>query len=316
MKIIGAGMAGLLAANMLRRHHPVVYERKEGLPFNHSAVLRFRNEAISRATGIPFKKVTVHKAMVSVDGECLVDRIDLRLSNMYAQKVSGAVITRSIMNLEPVERFIAPGNFIEQMASSLNIEFNTDGRFGINTIGEEGNHEPTISTIPMPILMDAVAWHPKPEFSTNPIWTVVAKIEEPRVDVYQTLYFPAHSMPIYRASLTGSQLIMEFIRDPGCEGIHDQIMLVARVLENFGIRHAVVGEVEIKKQHLGKIAPVDELSRKNFIFTMSDKHHIYSLGRFATWRQILLDDLVQDIQFIEDFITQRDLYAVQKSIIR
>jgi hypothetical protein len=220
------------------------------------------------------------------------------------------------MNLEPVERFIAPANFVEQMANSVTVCFGEDGRFCIDHMEEKNQYTPVISTIPMQVLMDSVAWEPKPLFSSSPIWTMVAKIEEPRIDVYQTLYYPGLSMSIYRASLTGNQLIMEFIRDPGCESVHDQIMMITRVLENFGIRHAVAEEVEIKKQHLGKIFPVDELTRKNFIFQMSDKRHIYSLGRFATWRQILLDDLVKDIQFIEDFITQRDLYAVQKSIIR
>jgi hypothetical protein len=315
MKIIGAGMAGLLCANMLRRHKPVIYEKKESLPSNHSAVLRFRNETISRATGIPFKKVLVHKGIMTPEDE-LVTKSNLRLSNMYAQKVSGAVIARSILNMDPVERFIAPAYFVQQMASSVEIEFGMELADAMWFKEGEDPKEPIISTIPMPALMKVIDWTPVPEFKFSKIWTLNAVISSPEMDVFQTIYYPDPDVSIYRASITGNHLTCEFIREPGLDAEDKLHSGIRRVLAHFGISEAAIASCEMKVQPFGKITPINELQRKQFIFQNSDEHHIYSLGRFATWRNIILDDLVNDIQFIEGFITQRDLYSASKSLTK
>ena len=57
MIIYGAGMGGLLTANMLRRYNPTIKEAQPSLPNNHDALLRFRSDKVAIATGIPFKKV-------------------------------------------------------------------------------------------------------------------------------------------------------------------------------------------------------------------------------------------------------------------
>jgi Flp pilus assembly protein CpaB len=117
MRIYGAGLAGLLAANMLRRYKPEVHEAQPSLPNNHEALLRFRSDAVARATGIPFRKVLVHKAIL-YRGQ-LITTPNLRLSNMYSQKVTGEVTNRSILSLDSAERFIAPPNLIELLANSV-----------------------------------------------------------------------------------------------------------------------------------------------------------------------------------------------------
>ena len=203
MKIVGAGMAGLLAANMLRRHKPVVYEQKAFLPDNHAAVLRFRNEEVSRATGIPFRQVMVHKAMVLPDGS-MIQEPNLKYSNMYSQKVTGRVISRSIMSLASVERFIAPANFIHQMAVTADIAFGADGTLALSL--ESRPTEPIISTAPMPSLMKEVDWEPRPNFEVSEITVLSATIEMPIADVFQTIYFPNPDLSMYRASLTGNQI--------------------------------------------------------------------------------------------------------------
>ena len=48
--------------------------------------------------------------------------------------------------------------------------------------------------------------------------------------------------------------------------------------------------------------PIDESKRQKFIFEMTTRYNLYSVGRFATWRQLLLDDVVEDIQKVEHFI--------------
>ena len=61
-------------------------------------------------------------------------------------------------------------------------------------------------------------------------------------------------------------------------------------------------------QRYGKILPFDEEERQAFILWATETFGIYSLGRFATWRQILLDDLVRDIGVIKRLIENRSRY--------
>lgn len=82
--IYGAGLAGLLAANMLRGMSPTVFEAQGSLPNNHGALLRFRSDKAGTACGIPFKKVHVTKA-IKYDGKITTEP-NLFLSNMYSQR--------------------------------------------------------------------------------------------------------------------------------------------------------------------------------------------------------------------------------------
>jgi hypothetical protein len=304
MIIIGAGMAGLLTATMLRRMNPVVYEAQDKLPDNHGALLRFRSDAVSRETGIPFKKVTVHKAVH--DGQRVRNTATLRDHNMYSYKVTGRVMNRSILSLESVERWIAPPDFLAQLAHGVDIKFSAPLRYTEEM--EQGG--PWVSTIPMPALMDLAKWEDRPEFRATAIWSV--RCECPiDCDVYQTIYYPDPcGERFYRASLTGKTLIVEYIAKPEESDIAGELM---DVFGHFGLGDLVgpdeVRHHDIKFQKYGKIRPTDDAARRRFIIAMSDLHQCYSIGRFATWRQILLDDVVNDVRVVERFITERSAYA-------
>ena len=60
VRIIGAGMAGLLAGSMFRGQAQI-YESAPSLPNNHHALLRFRSDGISNHLNIPFQAVDVVK---------------------------------------------------------------------------------------------------------------------------------------------------------------------------------------------------------------------------------------------------------------
>ena len=45
---------------------------------------------------------------------------------MYSQKVTDSVLSRSIDNLDPVQRYIAPKNLIEQMSIGIDIDYNVE----------------------------------------------------------------------------------------------------------------------------------------------------------------------------------------------
>lgn len=298
-------MAGLLAAQMLRRYRPTVIEAQPVLPDNHGALLRFRSDAVARATGIHLKKVRVTKDVVSAwPGTAIAH------ANMYSLKVTGSIVTRSIIDTAPVERWVAPPDFMAQLARDVHIEYDTE----LTELGVTGE-DATISTIPMPALMKIAEW-PRVlmGFPSRPIWTLNVRISVPAIELYQTLYFPDHDVPYYRASLTGNLLTIEYAGED-----HEGIALrtstelrndVIAVLTQFGITGAAWGSSAIKfrRQHFGKILPVDETERKSFIVGMTDLHNVYSLGRFATWRQIILDDVVKDVEWIAQAILQRSKY--------
>lgn len=311
MIIVGAGLAGLLAANMLRRHQPQVREAQAGLPNNHAALLRFRTDGVSRVTGIPFKKVNVYKDALS-DHESPIG-----ICNLYSEKVTGEVSERSILNLDTAERYIAPPDFISLMSRGCDIHYGmrllSVNEMGATWTGKifRPSENPMISTIPMPLLMDIVDW-PKidrPEFRWRPVWSVTGDVDLPKVDVYQTIYFPDRGIAYYRASLTGNRLIIESMEE---SAVTEGSLWIEDVCIVFGLDGALVSNIKVTKQEYGKILPTeDEQKRRAFILAMTDRYNIYSLGRFATWRQILLDDVVQDIQFIDDCISQRDLYQTR-----
>jgi hypothetical protein len=259
----------------------------------HRAVLRFRNDSVSRLTGVEFKKVRVRKGIWS--GHAFREP-NIKLANMYAQKVLGHLAgERSIWNLDAADRFIAPQDFYEQLIDAtrdrvtwgLPVDYNVPGR--------------KISTAPLPVVLGLLKGKKGlPSdivFNRSPIQVVRATV--PGADVYQTVYFPDDDCPMYRASITGDQLIMEATVVPG----QDPAAWVQRALVNAGRAfHVHNFELHDKKPHeqkYGKIAPIGDAARKNIMFALSHDHDIYSLGRFATWRNILLDDVVDDIAAIK-----------------
>jgi len=232
MIIYGAGLAGLLAGNMMRSFKPVVCEAQKELPNNHGALLRFRTDKVGTACAIPFKKVKVQKA-IKYDGK-ITTTPNLFLSNLYSQKVTGSILNRSINNLAPVERYIAPWDLINQMAGNCNIEYSAKLTLGdLEDTREWEPNRPIISTIPMPALMKIVKWKGIPEFPAQQVWTQKGRIDSPECDVYQTIYYPDPTVPYYRISLIGDIVISEFVRKPdGAIGPH----LMSVLMDDFGIK--------------------------------------------------------------------------------
>jgi hypothetical protein len=293
MYIIGAGMAGLIAGHVFRRHTPMIIEAQAELPRNHEALLRFRSSRVGEATGVQFKKATVRKGVVYKDQ--YIEAPNIFTANMYSRKVIGEVRGRSIWNLDAAERWIAPPDFTEQMMGPLNFQFNTkvDDIGALRILAASG---PVISTIPMPVLMNIVGWNDKPRFGSLPIWSTQLEVMEPIIDVYQTIYYPDPDVPYYRASMTGNRLIVEYCREPSGDDTN-------AILADFGIiGWGAIEPPTPKKQMLGKIAPINDDARKDFIYTMTREFNVYSLGRFATWKQVLLDDVLDDCKVIERLI--------------
>lgn len=309
LQIWGAGMAGLIAANVLRKHNPIVYEAKSELPHNHKALLRFRTDKVSIATGIPFKKVNIKKA-IWFDGK-LYNESNLRFDNLYSQKVTGTVAKRSIENFHGEVRYIAPHDFVERLAEGVEIEYNHKV--------EKPSDGVAISTLPMPLNMKISGLADSTKYECKEICSVNFFIEEPFVDVYQTIYDVDENTPFYRLSISGNEGIFEG-RKEAIDSLleKDPYFNSARIIlmQYFGINNAELTPPVKVVQPLGKIIPVDDTARRNNILNLSRERQIYSLGRFATWRQIMLDDVIGDIDVIEKIMKQdnynKTLYMCNK----
>ena len=289
--IVGAGLAGLIAGHAWPQ--ALILEQSPAPTQTHKALLRFRSEAVSQLTGIEFRRVLVRKGIWS--GGRFVDP-SIRLANQYAQKCIGVLAAdRSIWNVAPVERFIAPEDFHEQLlvGTRERIEFGVDAF----APGQRADSGPLISTAPLPLTAAALKVLPAGhEFLRAPI--SVRRFDlGAKCDLYQTVYFPDPDVSVYRASITGRTLIVELA---GRETAPlDRPEGYADVLSAFGLTNISWESSGAVKQQYGKIAHVNDDMRRRLLFTLTHDFDIYSLGRFATWRNILLDDVVQDIAVVK-----------------
>lgn len=298
MKIIGAGMAGLLAGQHFRSLAPKIFEKQKSLPNNHKALLRFRSKVVSDMTGIDFRKVQVHK-MMNYEGEHFTES-NLRFNNMYSQKVTGGAYPRSAIDLSPVDRFIAPENFIARVSTGLEISYTADGEDVIRNQMIQNSPPPLISTMPIAKLAKILCYDLYARLETKPIWTTTFYVES--TDVYQTVYYPNPDLPLYRMSITGDKVIAEFTCNPVEHWGSQAKMNIYHFLErDFAITGEPSRPVTSHQEH-GKIVPCDREEIRKFMGWATREYNIYSLGRWATHRQVLMDDVAKDLKVISKLI--------------
>lgn len=293
MIIAGAGLAGLIAGHIFPQAQ--IIERAEGPGAMHQALLRFRSDEVSRVTNIPFTPVTVRKG-IWLEHDCSFHAPNIQLANLYARKVAGKAINRSIWDVEPVTRYISPPDFYERLIAALEPRLSWGADADQALLNAQWS-EPAISTIPLPSLLEAFNIETREAFKRQPI-----HVSKYRVDawLHQTIYYPEHRMNAYRASITGDVLIIE-----GMELIHREDLNL--VLHSFGLDQVLepLGKTE---QRFGKIAPINDMVRRELLHRLTETHKVYSVGRFATWRNILLDDVVKDCHWVQRAIAQGDAY--------
>jgi hypothetical protein len=283
--IVGAGLAGLIASQAWP--HLEVLEAAPAPLKLHRALLRFRSDAVARLTGIDFKQVRVHKG-IWFKGAYVQPSI--AVANMYAQKVTGELSgDRSIWNLAACDRFIAPPNFYERLVVAATPRITWGEQVNVAALGR-----PAISTAPLPSTLEACGFDPSAlAFRRAPIR--VRRYALLGADLYQTVYYPSPATSLYRASITGDLLIVESVTDPAYVDNEDANLLA--VCESFGLQREPEKMTDTL-QHFGKIVPLPREQRQQLLFELTLHHNVYSLGRFATWRNILLDDVVQDIAVV------------------
>lgn len=291
MIVLGAGLSGLLAGALDRRAQLI--EAQPNLPHNHHAVLRFRDDKISRALNIPFRRVRVLKGVATAGG--VRTEVTPADANRYARKVTGSVTARSILDLRPVDRYIAPPDLIPQLAELCAGRITLKSPVDAESLRKMDR--PLISTIPLPAMLKLLGVEDLDlKFDRAPIR--VMKLTVRGADVFQTIYFPGEDTPVYRATITGSDMAVEMTED----GALTQYALEA-VLAAFGLElhHAEVTKTH--RQNFGKILPLPDNERKALLLRLSVDHGVYSLGRFACWRNILLDDVYEDFFRVRNMMT-------------
>lgn len=302
--IVGAGLSGLIAAHAWPE--ALVFEaqqRPDDLQ-QHKALLRFRGEQVSALTGVPFKPVLVRKNIFS-EGR-FRDSATIHTANLYSTKVLGRLHNdRSVWDLEPVQRYIAPEDFYQQLLTHVGSRV----RWGVKMDFEtflEGEIQPVLNTAPLDVVLRGLKLEIpclSNAFQRSPI--EVHRYRVPGANVYQTVYFPDMEIPLYRASITGDLLIAECINPPE----EDKTVAAYTALEDFlAYVFATPDLIKIERanQNYGKIANIPAMQRRAVLATLTRDYGIYSLGRFATWRNILLDDLPQDITIIKHLMAGDD----------
>lgn len=308
--IVGAGMAGLLAANLLQTDQRIrVVEAQKTLPNNHSAVLRFRSSIIGDKLGIPFREVTMIKDVVPWKNP-VADALSYSFKNTGIHRSDRSIIGGRVVD----KRYIAPSNFIElmeQKALRRRVTFEYGHYWQPDDTGR-----PVISTLPMPVLGTVLKWPERSGFYSTEALSITAKVRD--CDAFVTLMFPDPARGFSRASITGNQLIVEVPRYNFEAGGGKMANVLTETIANdaasfFGFLPGDLTEIQSHRQRYAKIIPTDDNKRKDFIYGATHGHNVYSLGRFATWRPwLLLDDLVKDIELINRWINSSSRYAVAK----
>lgn len=294
--IIGAGLAGLITGCLV----PDV-DILEAAPRqqSHKALLRFRDESVSHATGIPFRAVRVHKSIFS-QGEHHAS-CNPRLANLYAKKVTGHLAAdRSIWNLDTATRYIAPEDFYDRLCDKHGKRIIWQRRIaGI----KRGATNKTISTAPLPVMMEACGLkfpEGSVDLSAAPIDVLRFRLA-PGTNVYQTVYFPDSDTRLFRASITGDLLIVELMKTlkPATFATASLSSDLMDVYDAFGLEEDEVQAIDSVSQKYGKITDIPRETREAILYELTRDYNVFSVGRFATWRNILLDDVVRDIDIVK-----------------
>ncbi len=296
IKIIGAGLSGLIAACRIKNAD--IIESNSRME-NHKALLRFRDESVSNITGIKFRPVTVHKEIYY--NRQSYSKCSVELANRYSNKVMGGYVgDRSIWNLDTVTRYIAPPDFYDQLVDRHEREKGIYWNCEITEI-PRGNGTKYISTIPMPAIIEACGLNVDLDFSFKSIEVQRYRLP-PGTDLYQTIYFPETSIRVYRASITGDLLIVEALERPALDWYLPDDEALAYVLRAFGMCSTDVDAIESVQQRYGKIVELPKEARQGILYELTRDFNVFSLGRFACWRNILLDDVAKDIDIVQRLI--------------
>ena len=318
--IIGSGLAGAIAYNTLKPFKPLVVDRKEksrdGKMGLHPAVMRLRDHKVADLLKADFEEVKVSKG-IFLNGSLLASP-SIKANNLYSRKVYGAIGRRSLNDIGDVTRYILPNGYPEpeQFIGGMNLTSIPEKGVACfsNTFGESVviEYDWVISTLPMPALLFSClpsfeSDNIYPLFKSIPIYTMRMKLSIPS-SINQTIYYPEPSTSIYRITIQHQDIIVE--------SIDENIQCCELIESSFGIppsEYSSLESTKVVQLPIGKIFPIEEDSRLNYIMDLTDQYHILSFGRFAVWRPLRTDQLLSDIEKIRRLISATEAKARYRS---
>jgi len=317
--ILGAGLAAHLANSAFKGEEVAVLDEESRTNINYIppeklAVFRFKTANISNYLSIPLQKVQVQKSICLSQGQ-LVDQPTIAANNAYSYKTSGTILPKSLMDCGIVERYVIPGVhnkglYINPPISNL-VKYKKilkidKGSMIIKDTSDNIrpiDYDICINTAPIRWLVDILAGGSPFEAYSLPIFITKFDLTL-NSKVYQTIYFPfmyPHRY-LYRATLEGHYMIIESMA--WFESKKDTDMVIDRVMKEFGLSGSDVWKESLSTRHLvsGKLIPSNDMERKGLIRMLTMDYNIYSLGRFAIWKPIKIDEIIQDLQRIQAMV--------------
>lgn len=291
--IIGAGLAGSMAAGAFSSYNPVVIDAASG-PRKHTAVMRLRDPNIGKLLGIPLEEITVQKGIYNEDNI-------LKANNQYSLKLYRELGKRSLLELGEVKRYLMRDSFTHKEIywNKMVIGIKSGYIITQDDEGDEFNvaYDICISTIPMPVILDACMLPRKKKFFRyEPIYVYRSKLKT-KSSIHQTLYIPNIACAPYRMTIEGEDVIIESIMSS------DEDAFLNMLIENgFGISGDLLHDWEVSEIPYGKIIKIGDDIRRYLIMKLTRDFNIYSLGRHAIWKPIRADHLLKDIDKIAHMI--------------
>lgn len=337
MIIIGAGIAGTMAYNYFRKYSPMVYEAKPNRTafVDSDAIVRMKDPAIGYLFGTEVKEVEVEKWIW--DNGKYYSVCNPLFSCSYSQKVTGtgAIIGRSIENLGKVKRYLINPklNISEDQIkfgySFVGIEAKGKAIVGKVQKGEKQKdgqvldvdvvgYDVLINTTPLPFLFDMEGieidnadellkdedinfWEAKIFTRNFPFQRLVGA----HINKYYTVYLPGFSdytYDIYRVNLSPAGIKFESVHEAYQLENNDKCFDLIQKL--FGIDQKELGDPDpVKRIGESKIRDMNSDLRKRILYQITSRHNIYSLGRYAIWKNIGVDDLMKDVKRIDQMIS-------------
>jgi hypothetical protein len=275
----------------------------------HDALMRLRNPAVADLIGAKKKKVNITKG-IWYKGN-FINTPNIKINNIYSIKLYGTVGKRSILKPGDSTRYLIDGGIPIPNDKIINQKVNSikDRKiflFEENFINEL-EYDYCISTIPMDIMYSKIVKPPTGinlKFESNPVSVKRLTLKNP-TDANQTITYPDPEFNIYRITIQNDIIIIESRAAPEFKIKTEYEYLIP---ESFGIPKSFWVEFSgLSNIKNGKIIPANNKERLKYIMWLTDKHNIFSLGRFATWRPLRTDHLLEDIKIIRRIINSKTI---------
>jgi len=313
--ILGLGLAGSIMQAVLSTWEKEILNEiciiGDSKYWDHKALFRFQNADLGALLGIDLIEIIVYKA-IYYRGKVYTES-NILFSNLYSLKTVEALIIKSIKDLTPRMRWLPKtrGHFRESRINRgwIKVLPGRVSQVGLGWVSYEAEDckgkgeidcDTIISTLPMEFVVNCLGLDldERIKFKSSPIFIYRADFEPEFNELCQTIYFPDLEFPVYRASIDFKEIIIEAIRE--CK--EEELL---EVLGAFGLSKIHLpgkGTFDCFIQKYGKIKPLQDEVRQTLLYKLTTDYNIYSLGRFALWKNLKADEILQDAQKIKKYI--------------